>query len=153
MKTRVCPKYFVNDCRLLHWVTSNHNADYYCMNCLYSSGQKANLRHMKMYATIMIIVTWECLRKIRTTWNIIKVKNIWRLHLLSMHTQNRSLKRNTCNVIQEESSTTKIGKHAACGYSLFTHCPFGSSRSKHNFFRGLDWMRKLYAGLKSIQQK
>ena len=40
-------------------------------------------------------------------------------------------KTNTCYTNREKSSTTKVNKHTACGYSLFTHCSFGSDNSKH----------------------
>ena len=43
-----------------------------------------------------------------------------------------------CDNNLEESSPTKTSKHTACGYSLFTHCSFNSSRS--NFYRDADWM-------------
>ena len=48
----------------------------------------------------------------------------------------------------KESSTTKISKHTACGYSLFTHCSFDSSRSKHNFYRRAYCMKKFCGDLK-----
>ena len=33
-------------------------------------------------------------------------------------------KMNTCHNNPKTSSTTKINKHTASAYSLFTHCPF-----------------------------
>ena len=39
-------------------------------------------------------------------------------------------KMNTCYNNPEESSTTKINKHAPSGYSIFTHCSFNKSKSK-----------------------
>ena len=41
---------------LLRGITSNHIGDYYCVNCVYSYSLK-NLKNMKKYAMIMIIVT------------------------------------------------------------------------------------------------
>ena len=38
----------------------------------------------------------------------------------------------------EKSSTTKINKHTASGYSLFTHRLFDATNSKHNYYRGKD---------------
>ena len=51
----------------------------------------------------------------------------------------------TCNTYEDESSTTKISKNTACGYSLFTHYSFGSSRSKHMFYRSADYTEKFCA--------
>ena len=42
---------------LLRGITSNHNGDFYCLNCFLSySTEKKNLKIMKEYAMIMIIV-------------------------------------------------------------------------------------------------
>ena len=43
-----------------------------------------------------------------------------------------------CYNNSEKSSTTNINKHTASGYSLFTHCSFGATKSKHNYYRGKD---------------
>ena len=41
----------------------------------------------------------------------------------------------------EKSSTTKINKHAASGYSLFTHCLLDVTKNKHDYYRGKDCMK------------
>ena len=38
-----------------------------------------------------------------------------------------------------------------CGYILFTHCSFGIRRSKRNFDRETEYMKKFYADLASMQ--
>ena len=54
----------------------------------------------------------------------------------------------TCHTNPDEYSTTKISKHTTCGYSLFTHYSFDSSRSKHMFYRGADYAQKFSADLR-----
>ena len=39
-------------------------------------------------------------------------------------------KMNTCQNNPEKSSTTKINKHTASGYSLFTHCSFDKTKKQ-----------------------
>ena len=39
-------------------------------------------------------------------------------------------KMSTCHKNPKNSSTTKIHKHAASGYSLFTHCSFDATKNK-----------------------
>ena len=34
----------------------------------------------------------------------------------------------TCNKNPEKSATAKIDKHTTCGYSLFIHCSFDSTK-------------------------
>ena len=38
-------------CRII----SKHDGNFYCLNCLHSLEQKANLKNMKMYVKMMII--------------------------------------------------------------------------------------------------
>ena len=39
----------------------------------------------------------------------------------------------TCHSNPEKSSTTKINKHAICGYSLFTYCSFDTIKNKYDY--------------------
>ena len=41
---------------LLRGISSNHNSDYYCLNCFHSYRTEINLMHIKKYAKIMNIV-------------------------------------------------------------------------------------------------
>ena len=43
---------------------------------------------------------------------------------------------NTCHNNPEKSSTTKINKQTASGYSLFTHCSFDTTENKLDYYRG-----------------
>ena len=48
---------------------------------------------------------------------------------------------NTCHNDPGKSSTTKINKHTASGYSLFTHCSFGATKNKLDYYRGKNCMK------------
>ena len=45
---------------------------------------------------------------------------------------------NTCHNNPEKSSTTKINKHTASGYSLFTYCSFDATKNKLSYDTGKD---------------
>ena len=47
-----------------------------------------------------------------------------------------------CDNNPEKSSKTKISNHTSCYSSLSTHCSFDISRNKHNFFKGVECMKK-----------
>ena len=49
----------------------------------------------------------------------------------------------TCHNNPKKSSTTKMNKHAASGYSLFTHCSFDATKNKLDYYRGHDSIKKL----------
>ena len=51
-------------------------------------------------------------------------------------------KMSTCQNNSNESSTTKINKHSPSGYSQFTHCSFDNLKTKLNYYRGEDCMKK-----------
>ena len=54
----------------------------------------------------------------------------------------------TCQNNPKKSSTTKINKHTASGYSLFTHCSFDNTKNKHNYYRTQDCMKNFCKYLK-----
>ena len=62
-----------------------------------------------------------------------------------MLTWSLCLKNNACHNNPEKSSTTKINKHTASGYSLFTHCSFDVTKNKHDYYRGKDYMKNFSA--------
>ena len=51
---------------LLKGITSDHKGDFYCLNCCQLYSTKKNLKSIKMYVKIMIIVMQKCLKKIDT---------------------------------------------------------------------------------------
>ena len=59
----------------------------------------------------------------------------------------------TCQRNPEKSSTTKINKHAASGFSLFSHCLFNTTKNKHDYYRGKDCKRKFSEDLKKHATK
>ena len=59
----------------------------------------------------------------------------------------------TCENNPNESSTTKINKHAPSGYSIFTSCSFDESKNKINYYRGDDCMKKFCKDLREHATK
>ena len=57
-------------------------------------------------------------------------------------------KMSTCINNPNESSTTKINKHEPSGYSIFTHCLFDKSKTKLNYYRKDDCMKKFSKDLR-----
>ena len=48
---------------LLRGIASSHKEDFYCLNCFTRIVQKINLKNMKKYVLIMVIVMQKCLMK------------------------------------------------------------------------------------------
>ena len=57
-------------------------------------------------------------------------------------------KMSTCHQDPKKSSTTKINKHAASGYSLFIHCSFNTAENKLFYYRGKNCMKNFCIDLK-----
>ena len=62
-------------------------------------------------------------------------------------------KMSTCYNNPEELSTTKINKHTPSGHSIFTHCSFDKSKSKLNYYSGVDCMTKFRENLREYATK
>ena len=62
-------------------------------------------------------------------------------------------KLDTCENDPNKSYTTKINKYIPSGYSIFTHCSFGESKNKLNYYRGDDFMEKFCKDLRENSTK
>ena len=59
----------------------------------------------------------------------------------------------TCHNNPEKSSTTKINKHTASGYSFFTHCSFDTTENKLDYHRGKNCMENFCLDLREHATK
>ena len=119
--------------RLLREITLNYDGDDYCMNYHYSFATEGKLKsHEKVcknYDSCHTVIPEEGKNILKEYPFIIYIKT--ELLLKKIH---------ACDSNPEESPETKIRKHKGCGYSLFTHRVFNSSKRKQGFYRGADCM-------------
>ena len=140
--------------RLLRGITSNHDGDFYCLNCFQSYKTKKELDARKKICENHDYCHIETPTKDN---NIIKYnhgeKSI-KLPLIDYVDLECLLeKMSTCYNTPEESSTTKMNKHTPSGYSIFTHCSFDKSKSKLNYYRGEDCITKFCKDLREHATK
>ena len=122
---------------LLRGITSNHNGDFYCLNCFHSCSTKNKLKNklpnednkMLKYnhgekSPFMICADLECL-------------------LEKMH---------SCQNNPEKSYTEKT-KHIPSGYSLFTNCSFDETKNKLDCYKGEDCMERFCKDLRDHAMK
>ena len=62
-------------------------------------------------------------------------------------------KMNTCHNNPKQSSTIKINKYTASGYSLLTHCLFVPTKNKLDYYRGKNCMKNFCLDLKEYATK
>ena len=58
-----------------------------------------------------------------------------------------------CQKNPKISSTTKVGEHIPCGYSMSTMWRFDHTKNKHALYRGKDCMKKLCKSLTEHAQR
>ena len=139
---------------LLRGITSNHNADFYCLNCFCAYSTKNKLeKHKKI---------WEnhdyCHVEMPTKDNNIIKYNCREKSIKMPFTIYADLeclleKIDTCENDPNKSYTTKINKHIPSGYSIFTHCSFDESKNKLNYYRGDDCTEKFSKDLREHSTK
>ena len=128
---------------LLTGITSNHKEDFYYLNCFHSYRTKNKLEaHKKIcenrdYCRVEMPTKGNNTIKYNHGEKSIKLSFVVYADLECLLE-----KMSTCYNNPEESSTTKINKHASSGYSIFTHCSFDKSKSKLNYYRGEDCKAK-----------
>ena len=134
--------------------TSNHKQDYYCLNCFRSNRTNNKLdAHRKVcenHEYCHIEMPNKDNNKIKYNQGEKSIKLPFIIYadlecLLEII--------NTCYNNPEESSTTKINHHTPSGCSIFTHCSFDKSKSKLNYYRGEDCMKRFCKDLKEHATK
>ena len=140
--------------RLLRGITSNHDADYYCLNCFHSYRTESKLNaHKKIcennkYCNIEMPSPNNNLIKYNQGDKSLKLSFIIYADLECM------LKKiDTCQNNPDLSSTTKINQHIPSGYSIYTSCSFDKSNNKLSYYRGEDCMRRFCKDLKDHAKK
>ena len=102
--------------RLLRGISSNHNGDYYCLNCFNSYRTENKLNVHKKYVKIMNI----------PNNNIIKYnqgeKSLELPFIIYAYLECLLKKIDTCYNNADLSSTTRINQHIPSGYSIYANC-------------------------------
>ena len=127
---------------LLRGITSNHQGDFYCLNCLHSYRKKSKLKkHEKICKNHDF-----CHLKIPDAENnILKSKpgkkSLKHPFIIYADLECLLLKMNACNNNPNMSYTTAKALHKPSGYSLLTSCSFNKSENKQTYYRGRDCMK------------
>ena len=134
---------------LLRGITSNHNGDFYCLNCLHSYRTKSKLKkHDKICKNHDF-----CNLKMPDVDNNIleskpEKKSLKHPFIIYADLECFLLKMNTCNNNPNKSHTTAKALHKPSRYSLLTSCLFDKSKKKSTYYRGKDYMKRFCDDLK-----
>ena len=139
---------------LLNGITSNHNGDFYCLNCFRAYTKENKLEsHKKIcenhdYCHVEMPNDDNKIIKYNQGEKSIKYPSIIYADLECLLE-----KISTCYNNPEKSSTTEINKHTPSGYSLFTHCSFDKTKNELDYYRGEDCMKEFYRDLRKHATK
>ena len=136
-------------------VTSKHVEDFCCLNCLHSFRTK---NKFKKHENVCKIHDYCCIEIPEKSKNILKYNHGEKYmkvpFIVYADTESLLKKMDAYRSNPGNLSTTKIIKHTASGYSLFTHCSFANTKNKHNCNKGKDCMKNFSGDLKkSTRQK
>ena len=139
---------------LLNGITSNHNGDFYCLNCFHAYTTKNELESHKKVCENH---DYCCLEMLNEDNKIIKYnqgeKSIKSSFIIYADLECLLEKVSTCYNNLEESSTTEINKHTTSCYSLSTRCSFDKTKNKLDYYRGEDCMKKFCLDLREHATK
>ena len=134
---------------LLRGITSYHAGDFYCLNCFCAYSSKNKLEEHKRICENHNYCHVERPTKDNNTIKYNNGEKSMKLPFVIYADLECLLeKMSTCINNPNESSTTKINKHAPSGYSVFTHCSFDESKNKLNYYRKDDCMNKFCKDLR-----
>ena len=139
---------------LLRGITSNHNGNFYCLNCfrVYTTKNKleAHKKICENHDYCHVEMPSEDNKIIKYNQGEKSIKSPF---IIYADLECLLEKRSTCYNILEESSTAEINKHTPSGYSLFTHCSFDKTKNKLDYYRGDDCMKKFCKDLREHATK
>ena len=138
---------------LLRGITSNHEGDFYCLNCFHSyTTEKKIKKHEKIckdhdFCHVKIPNENNKILKYNPGEKPLKVPFVIYADLCLLE------KINACQNNNNKSYTEKKAKHEPSGYSLATCCSFDKSKTKHIYYRGKDCMEKFCKDLRDQAMK
>ena len=138
----------------LFWgITSNHDGDFYCLNCLHSfSTDNALKKHERLcdnndYCDVKMPIQFNKTLKYNYGEKSLKTPFVIYGDLECL-----LIKKQSCQNNPNESYTERKVIHEPCGYSLDLVNSFDSKQNKHCFYRGKDCIKR-FCDLKELGTK
>ena len=134
---------------LLHGIKSTRKGDFYCLNCLHSLRTENKVKsHEKVcknkdFCGIVTPSEKDNILEFNQYMKSDKMPYIFYADIESL-----IKKIEGCANNPEKSSTTKVGEHIPCGYSMSTIWAFDHIEKKHTLYRGKDCVKKFCESLR-----
>ena len=140
--------------RLLRGITSNHDGDFYCLNCFRSYTTK---RRLKKHERICRDHDFYYLKMPDENNKILRYihgeKSLKVPFIIYADLECLLKKIDTCKNNPEKPYTEKKAKHKPSGYSLVTCCSFDKFKNKRKYYRGKDFIEMFCKDLRDQAMK
>ena len=140
--------------RLFRGITSNHDGDFYCLNCLHSFRTDNALKKHERLCENNDYCSVEMPTKLN---KILKynhgVKSLKTPFVIYADLECLLLKQQSCQNNPNESYTERKAIHEPCGYELSLVSSFDSKQDKRSFYRGKDCIKRFCSDLKELGTK
>ena len=139
---------------LLREITSRHDGDFYCLNCLHSCRTKNKLKKHKNVCKNQYYCYVEMPKEDNKILKYIHGEKSMKVPFI-IYADMKSLLEKMSTYLNnlKKSSTTKIDKHTPSGYSLLTHCSLDATKNKLDCYRGKDSMEMFCKDLRKHAAK
>ena len=121
----------------LRGITSNHNGDFYCLNCFHSHTTEKKLRKHERACKDYDFGHPKTPDKDNYILKYISGEKSLKVPFITYADLECLLKKiNTCSNNPDKSHTEKNAVHKSSGYSLITCCSFDKSKNERKYYRG-----------------
>ena len=135
-------------------ITSKHVGDIYCLNCFNSITTENKLKQhenvCKNHHYCYVEMPKEDNKILKYTPGEKSMKVPYIIYADLEYLLERI---SNCHNHPKKSSTTKINKHTASGYSLLTYCSLDNTKNRLDYYRDQDCMKKFCKDLKQHAKK
>ena len=139
---------------LLHKKNFDSSGYFYCLNCLNSFMTENKLKIHKKISKNYDFCGVEMLSEKNNILKFSQHEKLNKMPYIIYADLECLVKRiKGCEKNPEISSTTKVGEHIPCGYSMSTMWRFNHTKNKHTLYRGKDCMKKLCKSLTEHAQR
>ena len=137
----------------LRGITGNNHGDFYCLNCLHSYTTKNRLKKHQKICENHEYCELEMPKKGSVLNYIPGEKSVMAPFVIYADLESILEKMSGCENDPEKSSTIKVNKHIASGYSLLSHCLFDKTKNKLDYYRGKNCMKNFSFDLREHAEK
>ena len=140
--------------RLFRGITSNHDGDFYCLNCLHSfRTDNALKRHERLcdnndYCNVEMPTQFNKTLKYNHGEKSLKTPFVIYADLECL-----LIKKQSCQTNPNVSYTETKAIYELCGYALNLVCSFDSKQNKRSFYREKDCIKRFCCDLKELGTK